>query len=395
MKLRWILLALLLVLAGCPEPPPPADDDDDVTDDDDITGDDDDAIGDDDDSAIGEDDDDDDSSVGDDDDSADDDDDSAEPLQELDCPGTSLTCATVGGSTIGEPDNVNDWNSCDADGGHWTGGEDVFRFVPGGDGEVTFTLTWSDAGQDLDLFVVSECGAVDGCLGTSLGSTTSESVTVPAVAAVPLFIVIDGKDGAGSAYQLTADCDSIEVVEVGTSVVDVAYCLDWNTVNVIEPPGLISLLSTFGGIDITDFPLLINPTAVDPAANEIEILGSAAIEATCTQDPIALTIDITASQPGLFVDPYFEAGPSNLVLPAPGLTVYLYDSTITGLFSEDASQITDSTVNGALGVPPNVSTACSFLACYPCPSGIGDCVDFSADSAVWDDNGFGPLTPNP
>ena len=73
MRARWILLASLLLLFGCP----PGDDDDAVTDDDDVTADDDDATGDDDD-ATGDDDDstgDDDDGTGDDDDSGDDDDD--------------------------------------------------------------------------------------------------------------------------------------------------------------------------------------------------------------------------------------------------------------------------------------------------------------------------------
>ena len=395
MTLRWTLLTLLLVLVGCPEAPPVDDDDSPARDDDDTVGDDDDpAGGDDDDSATG---DDDDSSAGDDDDSSagDDDDSAAPPVQELDCPGTSLPCATVGGSTLGEPDNVQDWSVCDASGSDWTGGEDVFRFVPGGHGEVTFTVTWTSAEEDLDLFVLDACAVAGTCLGSSVGSTSWESVTVPAIAGTPVYVVVDGKDAAASAYQLTADCDAIEVVEVGTSVVDVTYCLDWTTVNVIEPPGLIGLLQTFGGIDITDFPLLLSPTSADPVESEIEILAAVALEGTCAQDLAASTVEVTSSQPGLFVDPYFEAGPTDMSVPAPGLVVALYETTFTGLFSEDATQITSSTVEGLLEVPPNLAAACSFINCFPCPSGFGDCVDFLADSAVWDDNLQGPLTPNP
>jgi hypothetical protein len=149
------------------------------------------------------------------------------------------------------------------------------------------------------------------------------------------------------------------------------------------------------GIDLTDFPLLLSPTSVDTAASEIEMLATVAQEGTCAQDSAASTVDVTAAQPGLFVDPYFEVGPSTLTLPAPGLLVTIHETTITGLFTEDVSQITDSTVVGVLEIPPNLATACSFVTCFPCPVGINDCTNFTADSAVWNDNGNGALVPIP
>jgi len=391
MRRLWLLIALLLVLPACAEEPPPADDDD-ATDDDDVVADDDDSASDDDDDVVDYDD----SAVDDDDDDSavdDDDDDDSAPAPELVCPGVSLPCATVGGTTIGAVDNVQDWSACGGDGAY-TGGEDVFRFAPGGDGEVTFTLSWADAELDLDVFVLDDCDPGAACLGSSVGSNNSESVTVPATAGVPITVVVDGKDGAESAYQLDADCSDVVAVEVGTSVVGITYCLDWNSVNVVTPPGLITLLQTFGGIDITQFPVLLNPTSADTAASEIEMLAAVAATATCDQEPLNPVLDVTAGQPGLFVDPYFEVGPSTLTLLAPGLIVTVHETIMTGLFTEEADQITDGTVVGMLEVPPDFSaTACSFITCYPCPTGTGVCTDFAVDSAVWDDNGAGPLVP--
>ena len=385
-----LLLALLLVATACVDEPTPDPDDDDTVDDDDAVDDDDSGAPDDDDSGSTDDDD----AVDDDDSGTPDDDDDATPAPDLICPGVSLPCAAVGGTTTGAVDNVQDWDSCGGDGGY-TGGEDVFRFVPGGDGTVTFTLTWSDVAQDLDLFALDACTATAVCLGSSVGSTNSESVTVPAQAGVAITLVVDGKDGAASAYQLNADCSEVEVVEVGTTVVGVTYCLDWNSVNVVQPLGLIALLQTFGGIDITEFPVLLNPTSADTAASEIEMLAAVAQQATCTQDPLGVTEDLTANQPGLFVDPYFAVGPASLTLPAPGLVVTVYETTMTGLFTEAADQIVSGTVEGQLEIPPNLATACSFVTCYPCPVGLAQCTDFEVNSAVWDDNGLGPLVPSP
>jgi len=172
------LLLLLLAAPGCPTDPP--------ADDDDATSDDDDSAGDDDDATL--------------------------PDDELDCSGADeATCgATASGTSVGADNNVYGYAICDLNATGFTGGEAVFEFTAANAGEHTFELTWSDATNDIDLFVLDLCStsADDGatCLGYSIEETTEESVTVTLEADATVYLVIDGWDGGESAFDLTASC---------------------------------------------------------------------------------------------------------------------------------------------------------------------------------------------
>ncbi len=401
MRITYLLLVLLLaplLLVGCPDRSGRVGDDDDGEDDDDSAPDDDDGADDDDaaDDDDGADDDDavDDDDMGDDDDVVDDDD------AVLDCPGTTLNCdAAAGGSTVGNNNGSSSWSDCGA-GGDWTGGEEIFQFTPAASGSVTFELTWSDDTQDLDLFVLADCDAGAPCLGSSVGTTTLEEVDVTVTSGTPVYAVVDGYMGDAASFQLEVVCDGggdddDDDDDVGPDepFIDITYCLDWNTVNVTDPAGLMWVLGLMG-YDLSDYPVLLSSNGVNTSTNSIWMLGAAAVTGTCNQDTTYSPIDLTSTSPGTYVEPHWEVGPTTLTVPTPQFTLNVYDAVLTGDFTGTWDQIVNGTIEGEMEIPASmVSTACAWLSCYTCSSGAGDCVDFAADSAVYNDNGQGPLIP--
>ena len=181
----------------------------------------------------------------------------------------------------------------------------------------------------------------------------------------------------------------------GDAMVDVTYCLDWDTANITEPPGIAGLLG-MAGITLSDYPILLSPTSVDAAAEQIELLGAGAVATTCTQDTSASTYDLTADGPGSWVAPHFEVGPTSLAIaldPSIG-DLALEGAVLQGDFTGDASAIVNSTMDGYINVT-TLDGACFILTCVTCPSGTGDCAVFAFDSATWNDNGLGPLVEVP
>ena len=399
MRITWLLLALLLVpllALGCTtRSGRMGDDDDDGSEDDDdsVTSDDDDGA--DDDDATDDDDGADDDDATDDDDVVVDDDDDNDGV--IDCPGTTVSCdSEVGGSTVGSANGSSSWPGCDAT-DQWTGGEEIFRLTPSSSGSVTFTLTWSDDSQDLDLFVLDDCDVAADCLGSSQGMDTIEEVEANVTAGVPVYVVVDGYNGDASSFQLEVDCggggDDDDAGD-DEDFVDVTYCLDWSTVNVAEPAGLLSLLQSLAGIDITQYPVLLSANGVNTSTDSIWMLAAAAQMGTCNQDTAYPAVDLTSASPGDYVDPHWEVGPTTLTVPAAGFTITLFDAVLTGDYTATATQIVNGTIEGAMDVPTDYQFACGWmLSCYTCASGVGQCIDFVANSAVYDDNGQGPLIP--
>ncbi|MCO4770279.1 MAG: hypothetical protein KDA24_09640, partial [Deltaproteobacteria bacterium] len=179
-------------------------------------------------------------------------------------------------------------------------------------------------------------------------------------------------------------------------MLDETYCLDWNSVNVIEPSGLINILGILG-ISITDYPLLISPTVVDVANEEIEMLVTGALQGTCNQDLTISTVDLAAGGPGVYTPPLFEVGPADFSTVVDGLQLTIYEMFLSGQFSVDSSQIYDGTVLGQFLVPAEYeSTACALLACIPCPGSTpSSCLNFVAEDAVFNDTGAGAMTVVP
>ncbi len=197
--------------------------------------------------------------------------------------------------------------------------------------------------------------------------------------------VLDDDDDA------TTDDDDFVPGDPGAAMLEVSYCLDWSTANITEPSNITDLLS-FAGMDLADFPILVNPTNLDIENSLIWMAGAGTQQGTCLQDTSVPTFDLTEPDPGSWTPPSFSVGPSSLsiLLPDPVGELLLEDAALTGDFTEDGLVIFNSALSGFLNVD-NVSGACLLLDCVTCPSGAGNCAVFAFDSAVWDDNGQGPL----
>ena len=118
----------------------------------------------------------------------------------------TLACGEqVSGSTSGAQNGVNQY-ACVT----WpnSGPERVYQFTAGATEQATFRLT--DHNADLDLYLTTGSGGgcdPTGCLGYSAESdTTDEEITFDVVSGTTYYLVVDGYDGAVSAYNLEADC---------------------------------------------------------------------------------------------------------------------------------------------------------------------------------------------
>jgi hypothetical protein len=188
------------------------------------------------------------------------------------------------------------------------------------------------------------------------------------------------------------DDDDDDSVDPGTAFVDQTYCLDWDTVNVTQPTAWSSLAAF---VDPSQYPLLLSPTAVNVPAGQIWMMGGIAQMGTCVQDTTASTVDLTGATPGSYTAPSFAVGPADMSMTTSVGALTVYDTVITGDFTGTADQIVDSTIYGMADITAFSSVACMMITCVSCPTGTGDCMVFSADSAVWDNTGAGPMTVVP
>ena len=209
----------------------------------------------------------------------------------------------------------------------------------------------------------------------------------------------DDDDSTGSDDDDDATGDDDDTTPIGpppddpTGMQNETYCLDWSTVNITQPPGLVTLLSTVAGINLADYPLLMEPTTVDVANGQIFMMVSAAQQFTCNQDLTVSTVDLTATQPGTYAPPEFIVGPDDFSTAIQSFQLNLFDLEISGQFSQDNLQVTQGVFNGNIDITAYSSTACFLLNCFPCPGNPSlECVSFQADQAVWDKTANGPLT---
>jgi len=173
---------------------------------------------------------------------------------------------------------------------------------------------------------------------------------------------------------------------------DETYCLDWTTVNIIDPPGLATILSTVAGVTIEDYPLLLNPTDVDIAAGSIDMLLTGAQEQTCNQDLSISTVDLTSVVPGVYNPPEFVVGPGDFSTQIQTFALNIFDLTVSGQFTVDHQQVVQAEFMGNIDITAYASTACFLLNCFPCPGNANlECVSLHADSATFDITTNGPL----
>ena len=125
------------------------------------------------------------------------------------CPATLVIgCDQVLNGDNGGGDNTVETWGC----ANWstTGPESVYSFTSSITGDVTVRLT--GLADDLDLFVTSDNGGScdsNNCAASGTGGTADEEVTFAAYSGTTYEFVVDGYDGASSAFSLETDCGGV------------------------------------------------------------------------------------------------------------------------------------------------------------------------------------------
>ncbi len=178
----------------------------------------------------------------------------------------------------------------------------------------------------------------------------------------------------------TGDDDTVSGSFAGT------YCLDWTTVTGLQPAILTSL--PLPGISLTDYPLLLSPTADLLGTLSARVVGAAA--QTCTQDSSQAT-----------GEGYGTLSCSSLSLSFPSFTTSLLGTpgdveaaVFTGSVASSGEQIVNGTLDMWLG-GSGLTLLCSFAGCEPCPTSGADCLHVTGESAVWDRVSSSPLAMTP
>ena len=220
------------------------------------------------------------------------------------------------------------------------------------------------------------------------------SLLLLVLAFVAVGCVDDDDDDAVDDDDATGDDDDVTPGDPGEAMVDQTYCIDWDSADITDPPDIAGLLSG-AGITLSDYPLLLSPTAVDVPGGTIDMLGATASPTTCTQDMTMSTLPLTDTTPGSWAPPHFVVGPTDMALNIPSVGLLVIEGAILeGDFTGDAQQIVNGSMDGFINVG-SLPGACFLLTCATCPSGVGDCAVFAFANATWDNNGMGALTPIP
>lgn len=169
-----------------------------------------------------------------------------------------------------------------------------------------------------------------------------------------------------------------------------AYVMDLQTANWVEPEDVGSII----GLYLTS-PLLIGVT--DVSVTELHMMGAIGVEKADppAQSPCDTTIDFPAAT--FSQAPYFELGPTTLVVPLDDEELTIERLAITGEFATDLSRIDNATLVGHIDTRPLVplldkkgedDAVCELLAlfgapCVECENGSGPfCMDISVDTIL-------------
>jgi len=125
-------------------------------------------------------------------------------------PAATIACGqTLGGTTVGAPARLVSYPCVSA---LEAGPETFYTFTPTGNAMVTATL--SGYTGDLDLVLVGSapsnlaaCDPFGQCLAASATTNATEGITFSALANTTYYFVVDGYNGANSAFSLQLICN--------------------------------------------------------------------------------------------------------------------------------------------------------------------------------------------
>jgi len=318
----------------------------------------------------------------------------AEPASVLPYDDIATCTTTSSDDTTTGSNNVTGYSCSSWDA---SGPELVYAFSASESGDVTASLASIQAGQDLDLYILEDSG--NGVDPTACITYGDFDATWTSSTGGDYFIVVDGYNGDAGSFALELTCPTEPAPSTPVTAepfVDRTHCLDWNSASFTNPSGVMGLLGGVG-IDLADHSLLLNTTAADTSAGTIDMVGGSAQVASCSQDLSATTYDLTPT-PGTLTANHFSVGPIDMTMNLGSSTLDVYDVVLSGDFSPDGLTITNGTFNAELDIDPLSlpwGTCMLVLDCHSCPSGQGDCITFSGEQVVFNDNGLGSLTPVP
>ena len=160
-----------------------------------------------------------------------------------------------------------------------------------------------------------------------------------------------------------------------TSLVGNPYAIDLAAANIVEPPGIGSVLGAY----LTTNILL---GVMSASGTDMQMLGALAIEGGTTQDYCSPSIDFP---PADWQDPYFQIGPQDTNFAVAGYDIAVQDLNITGSFAPDGSYVDGATLSGTIDTRPlaglvddsgNEGAICELAVnfgatCEACPSDDG------------------------
>ncbi len=166
------------------------------------------------------------------------------------------------------------------------------------------------------------------------------------------------------------------------------FVRDHDNANFVQPAGLGAILQQYA----SDYPVVLHVEDIDPGAGTIVLYGGVAPKAgpDYVQDLCQPTWDLAWAPPGVWTDPGFSAGPTDIHYMLEGNPGTTYGFQSQGSIPPAGDQIVAETVSGAIDtraldslIDPGgqMGAACELLAslgipCNPCPGGAGPfCVD--------------------
>lgn len=164
------------------------------------------------------------------------------------------------------------------------------------------------------------------------------------------------------------------------------YCLDWDSVEVVEPEGILAALDFFSNIVIEDYPMLLSPLDEDGDGLADTLRATSTNGGRCTQIPFLPTTDLAIvewqeepnGEAWFAAEPGGDSGSADVTFwwsASAWLTAGI--ARVEGVMSQDPPQLRDVVIQGRLDIT-HAPVPCN-LAAISCVQCDPECVPVEAD----------------
>lgn len=232
--------------------------------------------------------------------------------------------------------------------------------------DIEFHLSAADATAQIDA---------GGIAGTQMVSSDGKTVYWHLSAALaPMTAYTVTLNYCGGSVPLSFTTSNVGEPTSG-SLVGNTYAIDLTLANIVEPPGIGSVLGAYLTTDI-----LLG--VMSESGTDMQMLGALAVEGATTQDYCSPSIDFP---PADWQNPYFQIGPQDTNFSVAGYDIAVQGLNITGSFAPDGSYVDGATLSGTIDTRPlaglvddsgNEGAICELAVnfgatCEACPSDGG------------------------